>query len=81
MLVRGCGDENSSLKHWVAYPVLLVLVVTAVLQVNYVDKSRESFTPLPNPALTRTDLELLNFFEPPPQCKGSNRASWSRCST
>ncbi|BGP57988.1 hypothetical protein JCM8202_001922 [Rhodotorula sphaerocarpa] len=32
-----------TLKHWVAYPVLLVLVVTAVLQVNYVNKSLQRF--------------------------------------
>ncbi|POY70495.1 hypothetical protein BMF94_6563, partial [Rhodotorula taiwanensis] len=30
-------------KHWIAYPVLLVLAVTAVLQVNYVNKSLQRF--------------------------------------
>ncbi|TKA54756.1 hypothetical protein B0A53_02565 [Rhodotorula sp. CCFEE 5036] len=30
-------------KHWVTYPVLLVLVVTAVVQVNFVNKSLQRF--------------------------------------
>ncbi|GAA5883960.1 hypothetical protein JCM3774_000881, partial [Rhodotorula dairenensis] len=30
-------------KHWVTYPVLLVLVTTAVLQVNFVNKSLQRF--------------------------------------
>lgn len=30
-------------KHWVTYPVLLVLIVTAVVQVNFVNKSLQRF--------------------------------------
>ncbi|GAA5990464.1 hypothetical protein JCM10908_007383 [Rhodotorula pacifica] len=30
-------------KHWITYPVLLVLVITAILQVNFVNKSLQRF--------------------------------------
>jgi len=82
---READDEPRSFEYWITYPVLVVLVGTALLQVNYVNKSCPSLSPslLCSPATrarARPDPPFPSLLARA-QCSASSRASSSRRST